>query len=260
MVLQQLNYGLSSQNHRVNGFEIPGDEQPFIFSTENALDRSDLDDLIQAAYRQIFNEQQLLASNRLRDQESQLKRGQITVKDFIRGLLLSNTFRERNFDTNNNYRFARMCIQRVLGREPYNDREVISRSIVIGTQGLSGFVDELLDSDEYLETFGEMTVPYQRRRILPQRDQGAVTFAHMPRYAEDHLQQLKAIGNDFERSQVPGGYRWSSQPAPTRWQWQKPPYPPLARRIAGGVAVTGAALTSLILLSIVLSWFGWIHI
>ncbi|RZM81964.1 phycobilisome rod-core linker polypeptide [Leptolyngbya iicbica] len=261
MVLQQLTYAPSSQNQRVKNFEVPGDEYPRMFSGDNLLDdNGEVQDLISAAYRQIFNEQQLLASNRLPKLESQLKMGQITVKEFVRGLLLSSTFRERNFDANNNYRFARMCLQRVLGREPYSDREILSWSIVIGTKGLVGFVNGLLESQEYLDNFGEHIVPYQRRRILPQRPQGDVTFAHMPRYAEDHLAQLKALGYDFDRDHVPGGYRWSSQPSPVRWQWQKPPYSPVVRRIGAGITIFGASAIGLILAAVILSWFGWLHI
>lgn len=261
MVLQQFTYEPSSQNQRVNGFEVPGDEHPRKFSGDHVReDNDEVQNLILAAYRQIFNEQQLLNSNRLPKLESQLKMGQITVKEFVRGLLLSSTFRERNYDTNNNYRFARMCLQRVLGREPYSDREVQSWSIVIGTKGLVGFINELLDCREYQENFGDQVLPYQRRRILPQHDQGDVTFAHVPRYAEDYLAQLKELGYDFDRPHVPGGYRWSSRPAPTRWQWQNPPYPPVVRKVGAGITIFGASAIGLILAAVVLSWFGWLHI
>ncbi|MEM9121614.1 MAG: phycobilisome rod-core linker polypeptide [Cyanobacteria bacterium P01_F01_bin.56] len=98
------------------------------------------------------------------------------------------------------YRFARMCLQRILGREAYSDRELLSWSIFIGTKGIASFVNELLESQEYIDNFGEHVLPYQRRRTLPQRIQGEVTFAHMPCYAEDHLTQLKALGYNFERA------------------------------------------------------------
>lgn len=260
MALQQLKYEPTSQNQRVKGFEVPGDEQPRAFSVDTLLDESEIQDLIQAAYRQIFNEQQLLASNRLTGLESQLKMGQISVKAFIRGLLLSQVFRERNYDTNNNYRFVRMCLQRVLGREAYNDREVLSWSILLGTKGLNGFVDALLNSEEYNQNFGETTVPYQRRRILPQRAEGDVTFAHTPRYAEDYLSQLQALGYDFDRQSVPGGYRTNSIPTPPRWQWQKPPYPAAVRRIGAGITIFGAAFVGILAIAVILSWFGWLHI
>jgi phycobilisome rod-core linker protein len=58
--------------------------------------------------------------------ESQLRSGQISVKEFIKGLATSDSFRRLNFDSNNNYRFAKMCVQRILGRDVYSDREKIS--------------------------------------------------------------------------------------------------------------------------------------
>jgi phycobilisome rod-core linker protein len=114
MTLALLSYTPSSQNQRVAGFEVFGDEQPRIYNTENLLSAGEMDDLIQSAYRQVYNEQQMLASHRQRFLESQLRAGQITVQDFIRGLVLSDSFRRLIYDCNNNYRFVQICIQRIL--------------------------------------------------------------------------------------------------------------------------------------------------
>lgn len=54
MAIPLLNYSPSSQNQRVTGYEVPSDEQPRIFSADNALSSSELGYLIEAAYRQIF--------------------------------------------------------------------------------------------------------------------------------------------------------------------------------------------------------------
>jgi phycobilisome rod-core linker protein len=190
MSIPLLDYAPVSRNHRVNGFEVPSEEQPRLYTTDNLLAASELDDLIKAAYRQIFNEQQMLERHRQRFLESQLKSGQITVKDFIRGLVLSDSFRRLTFESNNNYRFAEICVQRILGRNVYGDREKIAWSAVIMTKGIQGFVDDLLNGEEYQSNFGDNTVPYQRRRILPQRPQGEITFAHMARYGADYRNQL----------------------------------------------------------------------
>lgn len=190
MTLSLLQYSPSSQNQRVEGFEVPGDEQPRIYTTDNLLSASELNDLIQAAYRQIFHEQQMLISNRQIALESQLKSGQITVKEFIHGLLVSDSFRRLNYDANNNYRFVELCVQRVLGRNVYSDREKIAWSAVLMTKGLQGFITDLLNSDEYINNFGENTVPYQRRRILPQRTQGELPFERIARYGTDYRDKL----------------------------------------------------------------------
>jgi phycobilisome rod-core linker protein len=243
MTLPLLAYSPTSQNQRVINYEVPGDEHTRIFTTEGMPSPVDIENLISAAYRQVFNEQQMIKSNRQIALESQLKNQQITVRDFIRGLALSDNFRRRNFEPNNNYRFAQMCIQRLLGREVYGEQEKIAWSIVIATKGLPGFVDALLNSQEYLENFGYDTVPYQRRRILPQRVNGDLPFARMPRYGADHRQQLEAIG-------------YFKDPLSYRWQWQKQPYPAGVYLAGKAVLYTGAVLVSLGVIAIALSAWG----
>lgn len=181
MSIPLLNYKPNSPNTRVEGYVVPGDEQPKLYSTENLLSSTDMDELIEAAYRQIFFH--AFKSDREPFLESQLRNGQITVRDFIRGLLLSKTYKNSFYDKNSNYRFVEQCVQRVLGRDVYSEREKIAWSIVVATKGIEGFVDRLLNTDEYLENFGYDTVPYQRRRILPGREQGERPFnIKSPRY------------------------------------------------------------------------------
>lgn len=195
MAIPLLEYAPSSQNQRVTGFEVPGDEQPRVYKNNGSLSASEMDDLIAAAYRQIFNEQQMTSSTRQVALESQLKSGQIKVKDFVRGLATSEVFRSHNYDTNNNYRFVQMCIQRLLGRDVFSDREKLAWSVVLASKGLHGFIDELINSEEYQAAFGDDTVPYQRRRILPQHTQGDLPFTRMARYGTDYRDKLPKSGN-----------------------------------------------------------------
>ncbi|AFY77430.1 MAG: phycobilisome rod-core linker polypeptide [Hydrococcus sp. C42_A2020_068] len=188
MAIPLLDYKPTCPNTRVAGYEVPGDEQPKIFTTENLLSPSDMDDLIEAAYRQIFFH--AFKWDREPFLESQLRNGQITVRDFIRGLLLSKTFYNSFYEKNSNYRFVEQCVQRVLGRDVYNQREKIAWSIVVATKGIKGLVDQLLNSDEYLENFGYDTVPYQRRRNLPSREKGELPFnIKSPRY-DDYYRRI----------------------------------------------------------------------
>ncbi|MBD2259846.1 phycobilisome rod-core linker polypeptide [Pseudanabaena sp. FACHB-2040] len=189
MALPLLNYKPSSQNQRVANYEVPGDEQSRIFSTDNILDATDMDALIEAAYRQMFF--YAFKWDREPFLESQLRNGQITVRDFIRGLALSKTFYNSFYEKNSNYKFVEHCVQKILGREVYNEREKIAWSIVVANKGIQGLVDQLLDSEEYLSNFGYSTVPYQRRRILPGRVEGERPI-HIsnPRYDAYHRTQL----------------------------------------------------------------------
>ncbi len=182
MTLPTLTYPPVSQNQRVSGYEIGSDEQPRVYDAELLISRSEKDELIQAAYRQIFHEQHMLESYRQPLLESQLRADKISTKDFIRGLVTSDAFRRLNYDSNNNYRFAQMCIQRILGRDVFGDREKMAWSTIIATQGSNAFIDSLLNSEEYAESFGSSVVPYQQRRVLPNRVQGNLPFVRMARY------------------------------------------------------------------------------
>ncbi|NEQ50097.1 MAG: phycobilisome rod-core linker polypeptide CpcG [Leptolyngbya sp. SIO3F4] len=183
MAIPLLKYSPVTQNSRVEGYEIPGDDQPKIYSTQNILSSTDIDDLIEAAYRQIFFH--AFKSDREKFLESQLRSNQITVRDFVRGLLLSNTYRNSFYKMNNNYRFVEQTVQRVLGRDIFGKEETLAWSIIVATKGIEGFVDALLDSDEYLDSFGDDILPYQRRRVLPSRDEGELPFnIKSPRYDE----------------------------------------------------------------------------
>ncbi|MBW4658824.1 MAG: phycobilisome rod-core linker polypeptide [Drouetiella hepatica Uher 2000/2452] len=205
MAIPLLEYSPASQNQRVASYEIPGDEQPRVYSTENLLSPSDLDTLIEAAYRQFFFH--AFAADREKFLESQLRSGQITVRDFVRGLLLSNTYKRSFYELNSNYRFVEQTVQRVLGRDVYSEREKIAWSIVVATKGIVGFVDQLLNSDEYLGAFGYDILPYQRRRVLPGRSEGELPFnIKSPRYDAYHRAQLgfpQVMWQTTVRSYVP---------------------------------------------------------
>jgi phycobilisome rod-core linker protein len=246
MSIPLLAYAPISQNNRVAGFEVPGDEQSWVYTTENLLAGSDLDTLILAAYRQIFNEQQMLNSHRQGALESQLRVGQITVREFIRGLVLSDSFRRLTYESNNNYRFVEICIQRILGRNVYSDREKLAWSIVLATQGIQGFIDNLLSSDEYLTNFGNDTVPYQRRRILAQRTQGEVTFAHMARYGKDYRDKLPQPHLIEIRK---GAARLEY----TCWEWQKNPSTALGA-VGKAITFSGAAFIVLLFIATLLGF------
>ncbi len=240
MAIPLLSYPLSTQNQRGAGYEIPGDGQPMIYTTKNLPSAGEMGDVIRAAYRQIFNEQQLISSNRQSFLESKLRFGKITVRDFIRGLALSETFRSRNYEPSNNYRFVQMCIQRILGRDVYNEREKLAWSTVLATKGLQGFIDALLDSEEYLNNFGEDTVPYQRRRILHQWSTGDLPFARMPRYGADYRAKLEELGYSFEG---------------------KPYLPPKPVLLAGAaIAIAGAAILVLGTIAVALAAWGFISL
>ena len=172
----------SSQNSRVDS--ISASRQPCL---DRAPDFSS--EIIERCYRQIYFH--AMSCDRDRFLESQLRSGSITVRDFIRGLLLSDRFYRGYVECNGNDRVVEQVIGRVLGRPVYGQDEVKSWSIVIAEQGFAAFVDDILGSPEYFERFGIDGIPDQVNRILPGRSQGEMPiYQRLPRYGESWRDRL----------------------------------------------------------------------
>jgi phycobilisome rod-core linker protein len=182
MVLPVLVTKPLTNNARVSSFLDASEESPRQ-SNPNALqrDRVTADALIEQAYRQVFFH--AFKVDRDAVLESQLRSGQITTREFIRQLLRSEKFRNDFYRCNSNYRVVEQVVGRVLGRPVHGDQERIAWSIVIAEQGLPAFIDALIDSPEYRETFGEDQVPFQRSRVLAGQAVGTMPFNQQaPRY------------------------------------------------------------------------------
>ena len=188
MTIPLLAYAPTCPNSRVDALGARDDTR-IIYSADDQFSYVEMGNLIDAAYRQIFFH--AFQWDREIMLESQLRNRQITVRDFIRGLLLSNTYIDSFYNKNSNFRFVEQCVERVLGRRVYGEPEKIAWAAVVMTQGVKGFIDQLLDSDEYIEAFGENTVPYQRRRMLSSRAIGEIPCnIRLPRYDAYHRNQL----------------------------------------------------------------------
>ncbi len=191
MSLPLLEVTPTSQNQRVEGYEVPDEDDARLYRLTDATSETAIQALIWAAYRQIFSEHLILESYRQPFLESQLRNRAITLRDFIRGLGKSDVYRELVGETNSNYRLVDITFKRFLGRATYGKDEQISWSIVIATRGLHGFIDTLVDGEEYRQNFGDDIVPYQRRRYK-ERPFNLVN----PRYGNDwrDRQSLQSIG------------------------------------------------------------------
>ena len=181
MALPLLKYAPTTQNSRVNALRVGSDEDPKAASMDKAMDREDQNFVIESAYRQIFFH--AFKVDRDRTLESQLRDGQITVRDFIRSLCLSDTFTRSFYNLNSNYKVARHLVEKLLGRPTHGQSEEIAWSAVLMTRGVRGMVDDILNSQEYLDAFGYDTVPYHRNRVVGSRDLGETPFnITSPRY------------------------------------------------------------------------------
>ncbi|MCL1471466.1 phycobilisome rod-core linker polypeptide [Argonema antarcticum] len=194
MALSLLSYKPSSQNQRVKSFGVAdlNEDTPYIYRLEDAGSPYEIKELIWAGYRQVFSEHEILKFNRQIAVETRLANRSITVRDLIRELAKSEAFYRLVVSVNNNYRLVQICLKRFLGRTSYNKDEEIAWSIVIATKGFSGFVDALVDSDEYTAAFGDFTVPYQRKR-MEARPFNLVT----PRYGVDFQESAGTVKTDW---------------------------------------------------------------
>jgi phycocyanin-associated rod linker protein len=118
--------------------------------------------VIYAAYRQVFGNEHLMLSQRLTSVESRLKQGNITVREFVRALALSDLYREKFFQGVYQVRFIELNFKHLLGRAPDDQSEISEHLDRYIEQGYEAEINSYIDSAEYQDSFGENIVPYPR--------------------------------------------------------------------------------------------------
>ncbi|MBW4550319.1 MAG: phycobilisome linker polypeptide [Aphanocapsa sp. GSE-SYN-MK-11-07L] len=118
--------------------------------------------LIQAVYRQVLGNAYVMESERLAVPESQFKRGELSVREFVRAVAKSDLYQSRFFTSCARYRAIELNFRHLLGRAPLDLEEMRAHSTILDTEGFEAEIDSYIDSDEYQQTFGENFVPYIR--------------------------------------------------------------------------------------------------
>lgn len=139
---------------------------------------AEVDIVIRAVYRQVLGNAHVMESERLTAAESQLKQGEISVRQFVRQVANSAFYRSRFFENCPRYRAIELNFKHLLGRAPESYEETTAHSQLLDTAGYEAEIDSYIDSDEYQETFGEDTVPYYRGHKT-QVGKKMVGFTHM---------------------------------------------------------------------------------
>ncbi|MBJ7363680.1 MAG: phycobilisome linker polypeptide [Synechococcus sp. SupBloom_Metag_053] len=119
-------------------------------------------EVINAVYRQVMGNAYVMDSERQLVAESQFKLGEISVREFIRRIAKSELYQSRFFDACSRYRYIELAFRHLLGRAPASFQEMRVHAERLDSLGYGADIDSFLDSDEYQNTFGEYTVPYQR--------------------------------------------------------------------------------------------------
>jgi phycobilisome core-membrane linker protein len=132
-------------------------------------DEQQLEMVIAAAYRQIFERDMdpYIIKGEFSFLESQLKNDEINLKEFIEGLGCSQVYVKEFYAPYPNTRVIELGTKHFLGRAPRNQVEIRKYNQILATSGLKAFIAAMVNSVEYVETFGKDTVPYRRFPTLP---------------------------------------------------------------------------------------------
>lgn len=133
------------------------------FVMKPGLSESEKSAVVKAAYRQLFERDITRAYGQsISYLESQVRNGDISMKEFVRRLCKSPLYRKQFFEPFINSRALELAFRHILGRGPSSREEVQTYFSIVSSGGLAGLVDALVDSQEYSDYFGEETVPYLR--------------------------------------------------------------------------------------------------
>jgi hypothetical protein len=138
----------------------------------------DLQVVIRAVYRQVLGNAHLMETQRLTSAESLLRNGDITVREFVRQVAKSDLYQSLFFSASSAYRFIELNCKHLLGRAPLEQTEIAQHVQTYNEQGYEAEIDSYIDSDDYIQNFGENIVPYPRS-IRSQRGIKNVGFNRM---------------------------------------------------------------------------------
>ena len=144
-------------------------EQTKVFKLISLADRTIVETVIGATYRQVFERDipPYIIANEFSVLESKLRNGEITLKEFVTGLGISSLYIKEFYTPYPNTKVIELGTKHFLGRAPLDQAEIRKYNQILATQGLKGFIEVMVSSAEYVETFGEDTVPYNRYLTLP---------------------------------------------------------------------------------------------
>lgn len=136
-------------------------ESPRVELRPNAT-KEEVEGVIRAVYRQVLGNDYLMASERLTSAESLLRDGNLTVREFVRAVAKSETYKAKFFYNSFQTRLIELNYKHLLGRAPYDESEVIYHLDLYQEKGYDAEIDSYIDSQEYQDSFGENVVPFYR--------------------------------------------------------------------------------------------------
>ncbi|MEB3321598.1 MAG: phycobilisome rod-core linker polypeptide, partial [Synechococcaceae cyanobacterium] len=174
VLLQELEIPTPSARQRLGSPESQGLQLPAIYalSAEGAqrfvmkpgLSGREKAEVIRAAYRQVFERDIVKGYSQVvcPVEATQVRQGQISMREFIRALGRSREYRRQFFSRFCDSRVVELAFRHFLGRGVSSIEEFRRYFAIVSEQGLAGLVDSLVNGIEYARVFGEETVPYLR--------------------------------------------------------------------------------------------------
>jgi phycobilisome core-membrane linker protein len=144
-------------------------EQTKVFKLTQAVDKVQLNTVIRAAYRQVFERdiEPYVVSNEFSALESKLGNSEINLKEFIEGLGCSGLYLKEFYTPYPNTKVIELGTKHFLGRAPLDQAEIRKYNQILATAGIKAFIGAMVNGAEYAQVFGEDVVPYNRFLTLP---------------------------------------------------------------------------------------------
>jgi phycocyanin-associated rod linker protein len=154
---------------------------------------------INAVYRQVLGNDYIMNSERLTGAESLLSNGSITVRDFVRLVAKSELYKTKFLYNSFQTRTIELNFKHLLGRAPYCEAEVIEHLDRYQNEGYGADIDSYIDSDEYVQNFGDNIVPFYRG-FETQTNQTMAGFPRMFQlYRGYATSDRSALGSKYSR-------------------------------------------------------------
>ena len=141
---------------------------------------TNIDQMINGIYLRIFGRFIYLEElSSIKKFESLFRTSKISVKEFIGCLVKSSVFRSLYWEPFYLCKAIEYIHNRLIGRPTYGRQEINKYFEIAYRKGYYQMIDSLLDSSEYMECFGNDTVPYERYQT------SASTLSRSSRYNID---------------------------------------------------------------------------
>nr|YP_009541854.1 phycobilisome core-membrane linker protein [Neogoniolithon spectabile]AYR06063.1 phycobilisome core-membrane linker protein [Neogoniolithon spectabile] len=162
--------------------------QKVVFQYKKNVGRLKLEQIIKAAYRQIFERDisSCMVDKNFFILEEAFLAEEMTVKELIQHLGLSSLYAKEFYEPYPNSKVIELGTKHFLGRAPSSQAEIRFYNQILASQGLTTFICIMVNSEEYLKIFGTSTVPYRRFPTLP-----AANFSNTNRIYNAKTKQKK---------------------------------------------------------------------